>query len=82
MIDYIIRYQNKFVYAHLFERNLVDLIEKGVEMTQLLKSAIFNHVFDYDEWPTTSQDTTTMLEPYNKSLFKLRFEYGAIFPRL
>ena len=75
MIKYIITYQNKFVYAHLFEKNLVDLIEKGVEMTNLFKSAIFNYTFDYDEWPTTSSDTTTMLEPYNKSMFKLRFEY-------
>lgn len=30
MIRYIITYQNKFVYAHLFEKNLVDLIQKGV----------------------------------------------------
>ena len=29
MINYIIRYQNKFVYAHLFQKNLVDLVEKG-----------------------------------------------------
>jgi len=48
-------------------------------MTNLFKSAIFNYTFDFDEWPTTSSDTTTMLEPYNKSMFKLRFEYSKIF---
>jgi len=38
MISYIITYQEKYVYAHLFEKNLVDLIEKGVEMSGLFNS--------------------------------------------
>jgi hypothetical protein len=38
MVDYIINYQNTYVYAHLFEKNLIDLIEKGVEMTALFNS--------------------------------------------
>ena len=38
MIKYIITYQDKYVYAHLFEKNLVDLIEKGVEMRGLFNS--------------------------------------------
>ncbi len=38
MIKYIIKYQDKYVYAHLFEKNLVDLIEKGVEMFGLFNS--------------------------------------------
>jgi len=58
MIKYIITYQNKYVYAHLFEKNLVDLIQKGVEMTGLFNSQIFNYGFDFDEWPTTNSDTT------------------------
>ena len=82
MIKYIITYQNKYVYAHLFENNLVDLIEKGVEMRGLFNSKIFNHSFDFDEWPTTSAVTETMLEPYNKSIFKLRYEYEVIFKNL
>ena len=28
MIDYIITYQNSYVYAHLFENNLVELLQK------------------------------------------------------
>lgn len=28
MIDYIVKYQNSFVYAHLFEYNLVELLQK------------------------------------------------------
>ena len=32
MIKYMIEYQNKFVYAHIFEKNLVEFINKGVTM--------------------------------------------------
>lgn len=32
MINYICKFQNNFVYSHLFEHNLVELIEKGVDM--------------------------------------------------
>ena len=79
MIDYIIHHQNSFVYSHLFENNLVDLIHKGVEMDRLLDSEVFNYVFDYDEWPTTSTDSQKILAPYNGSMFKLRYEYPKIF---
>lgn len=60
----------------------MDLIDKGVAMTDLLRSKIFNHTFDFDEWPTTSSDTTKMIEPYNNSMFKLRFEYPKIFNKI
>jgi len=75
MIDYIITYQNSFVYAHLFEKNLVELMEKGVDMTKLFNSNVCNYDFDFDEWPTTSSDTTKILAPYNGSMFKLRDKY-------
>ena len=38
MIAYMIKYQNTYVYAHLFEKNLIDLIDKGVTMTDLFDS--------------------------------------------
>ena len=43
MVDYMIKYQNTYVYAHLFEKNLIDLIEKGVNMQDLFDSQIFNY---------------------------------------
>lgn len=38
MVAYMIKYQNTYVYAHLFEKNLIDLIDKGVNMTDLFNS--------------------------------------------
>ena len=82
MINYICSHQNSYVYSHLFLNNLVELINKGVEMNNLFHSDIFNRTFDFDEWPATNGDTTTQIAPYNKSIFKLRFEYPAIFRKI
>ena len=79
MVAYMIQYQNTYVYAHLFEKNLIDLIEKGVNMSALFDSQIFNYQFDFDEWPTTSSNTDLIMRPYNKSMFKLRFEYSELY---
>lgn len=57
MVQYIIRFQNSHVYAHLFEHNLVDLISKGCAMEALFLSNVFNYTFDFDEWPSTNADT-------------------------
>lgn len=82
MINYICKNQNSYVYAHLFEHNLVDLINKGVDMTNLFNSKVLQHSFDFDEWPATSVNTERMLMPYNSSIFKLRMSYKEIFPEL
>jgi hypothetical protein len=82
MIDYIVKYQNSYVYSHLFEHNLVELLNKNVTMTGIFNSRVFNHPFDYDEWPTTNSNTDKMLEPYNHSIFKLRYEYPMIFTKI
>jgi hypothetical protein len=79
MIKYIINFQNSHVFSHLFENNLVDLINKGVEMTPLFESNVLTYNFDFDEWPATNQDTSKNLAPFNKSIFKLRYEYGSVF---
>lgn len=54
-------------------------MNKGVTLKPLLESAIFNHTFDYDEWPATNNNTKCILKPYNKSIFALRHEYPLIF---
>lgn len=38
MIDYIIKYQNSYFYSHLFENNLIELVNKGVVMTPIFNS--------------------------------------------
>jgi hypothetical protein len=51
-------------------------------MKDLLNSKVFNYTFDFDEWPATSADTVKLLVPYNNSIFKLRYEYPKLFPKL
>lgn len=82
MINYIVKYQNSYVYSHLFLNNLVDLLNKNVTMTGIFNSKVFNHPFDYDEWPTTNSNTEKQLQPYNSSVFKLRYEYSNIFQKI
>jgi hypothetical protein len=66
----------------LFEHNLIDLINKGVECTKLFKSKVFSYTFDYDEWPATNANTSKILAPYNESIFKLRYEYKNTYPKI
>ena len=61
---------------------MVDLLNKNVTMTSIFSSKIFNHPFDYDEWPTTNANTEKQLEPYNMSIFKMRYQYQAIFSKI
>lgn len=82
MIDYVVEYQNSYYYCHLFNYNAVELINKGVVLTNLFNSKIFNHTFDYDEWPSTNGDTAKMMAPFNDSMFKLRSHYKDVYPRL
>ena len=58
MIDYIVRFQNSYVYSNLFMYNFVDLVKKKVTLKPLLESKIFEHTFDFDEWPATNSNTT------------------------
>ena len=75
MIEYMCRFQNKWVFANLFDNNLVTLISKGVTLSPLFESDIFQHKIEYAEWPSAHRDTTKKLKPYDESLFDLRFAY-------
>jgi hypothetical protein len=80
MINYIVKYQNSYVYANLFKYNLVDLIERGVHVSKLVDSHIINYAFDFVEWPSTHKNTKRIFGPYNKSVFRLRKRYRYVFP--
>jgi len=82
MIDYIVKNQNTYVYSFLFHKNFVDLVNRGIPVTSLLESRIFNREFDYDEWPSQSPNMLKQLGPYNNSMFKLRFEYPNLFNKM
>jgi hypothetical protein len=75
MIEYIVEYQNSYFFCHLINYNAIELLNKGVALTELFKSKIFNHTFDYDEWPSTNSDTYKMSAPFNESMFRLRSHY-------
>jgi len=82
MIDYIVEHQNSFVYSHLFKYNIIDLLKKEVPCARLFESMIVNMPIEYVEWPQLSQFNTRMFSAYSGSMFKLRFEYKNVFPKL
>lgn len=82
IIHYITKYQNSYVFSHLFEHNLIEMIFKGADLTELLNSEIFNYTFDFDDWPSTHPNTEKMSHPYNGSFFRLNYAYPNVFKNI
>ena len=61
-------------------KNIPIFLEKGISVTALLDSDIFNMNFDYDEWPGAHTNDESILRPYNESLFQIRKHYRTVFP--
>ena len=79
MIDYIIKFQNSFVFQFLFEDNFIKLLEKGIKLAPLLQSEVFYFEFNHDEWPRVSTCGDNILAPFCGSLFHLKYKYQDIF---
>ena len=79
LVNYIVKYQNNYVSAKLFYKQIPILLEKGIETVKLFNSQIFQYTFDYDEWPTTHTDPNSYIRPYNSSLFRIRENYKNVF---
>lgn len=80
IIEYLVKHQNSYVYFFLFRENFIKLIRKGgINIASLLESDIFYHQFDFMGWPSIHEDDSTILVPYNDSLFMLRNMYQGIF---
>jgi len=75
-----VKYQNNYVSSFLFLKNFPTFIEKGIEVKPLLDSQIFNYEFDYDDWPSTHNNQSEELRPFNENLFQLREHYKTVFP--
>lgn len=45
ILDYVIQYQNSYVFSFLFRCNLINIIEKGIKVANLMQSNIFNVEF-------------------------------------
>lgn len=79
MINYMTKYQNNYVSSYLFEQNLTDLFEMGINLTPLLHSNIFSFNYEVDEWPSSHWENSRVIMPFNNSLFLLRDAYNDIF---
>jgi hypothetical protein len=56
------------------------IVEKGINISNLLNSKVFTVPFDFDEWPQTHFNDEQAIRPYNGSFFHLRFQYNNVFP--
>lgn len=57
-------------------------MERGIKVHKLLKSDVFSYKFQYAEWPADHSNTTTILRPYNGSIFDIRNQYWKLFEDL
>ena len=48
IIKYIIKFQNNYVSSFIFDKNLIELLDKGVQMEHLLNSKVFQYTFDFE----------------------------------
>ena len=51
IINHIVEYQNSYVSSYLFGDNLFTLMEKGIDVIDLLASHVFRYQFEMEEWP-------------------------------
>ena len=82
MVEYISKYQNHYVFAHLFQNNCVLMIMKGVTMCGLFESRVFDAEIDCEQWPGQSFNTEKQFKPFNGSIFKVREYYDSTFPEV
>lgn len=54
-------------------------MEKGIEVTSLLASSVFNVTFDFDDWPGSHPNDEKNIQPYNGSYFDIRLMYLQVF---
>ena len=80
MIKYAVEYQNNYFSSYLFRSLLPSIINKGIEVYDLLNSGIFTVTYDYDEWPGNHVNDTECLRGYSGSFFHLRHHYKTVFP--
>ena len=56
------------------------LLEKGVEVSHLLNSNVFQYEFFYDDWPSTHTNNQVYIRPFNHNIFNIRGQYKKVFP--
>lgn len=79
IIEYCVLFQNSYCFTFLFEDFVIELIGKGIRMTPLFESSIFNHVFEFENWPAIHENNQDICVPYNGSKFHLKNRYNQVF---
>lgn len=51
IINYCVKFQNSYSFSFLFENHIIELMNKGIELSPLFESDIFCHNFVSDSWP-------------------------------
>jgi len=80
IVNHVVKYQNNFVSSYLFRKCFHKMVEKGIEVAQLLNSHVFSFTLDFDEWPSIHTDDESYIRPYNGSILDLRNKYREVFP--
>lgn len=80
MISYCIKFQNRYSFSFLFEKDIIELMNKGIALTELFESDIFCHEFEYEKWPAIHTNNSDIIMPYNGSKFQLHDKYDESFP--
>jgi hypothetical protein len=79
LIKYITMFQNNWISSFLFLKNIPILLQKGIDVGDLLKSKIFNVQFDFNDWPGNHTNLQECIKPYNGSFFNIRYMYRQVF---
>ena len=61
-------------------QRLPKILEKGIPLASLMNSQVFLFEFDFDEWPMTHYNRSTVFRAYNESVFAIRQHYLSTFP--
>jgi hypothetical protein len=56
------------------------MVQRGIELFDLFNSKIFNMDIEYIEWPSLSENLNKEFSHYNKSMFKMRYEFPNVYP--
>ena len=75
LIEYICTYQNNYVSAQLFYKQIPTMLSKGVRLKRLFSSKVLEYSFDYDEWPSVHLSDREVLIPFPISIFDIRNNY-------
>lgn len=82
MVEYIVKYQNSYIFSNLITDNVVQMITKGITLSPLFRSDLVLHPINYNDWPEKSETEKDMLIPYNESKLTLRYKYPQIFKEI